>query len=144
MQIHEGVIQKIPFFRNKDQTFVAQIVPLLIPLKLSPSNYLYQRGDHPYDIFFVCQGRVNFLMHLGECVFKTWPRGAYFGEIEIVFDKRRLCSAKAGPDEPCELFTLSKKHYQTFIHRDYPDVAEEMKRVAHAREEKIEASLEKS
>ncbi len=50
-------------------------------------------------------------MDIGECVFKSWPRGAYFGEIEIVFGKRRICSAKAAPDAECDMFTLNKKHY---------------------------------
>jgi hypothetical protein len=34
MQIHNGVIGRLPFFENKDSTFVANIVPLLKPLKV--------------------------------------------------------------------------------------------------------------
>lgn len=51
--------------------------------------------DHPYDIFFIVAGRVNFLLEVGECVFKTWPAGSYFGEIEVIFHKKRICTAKA-------------------------------------------------
>ena len=41
--------------------------------------------EHPYDIYFIVKGRVNFVMDVGECVFKSWPQGSYFGEIEIIF-----------------------------------------------------------
>jgi len=41
--------------------------------------------DHPYDIYFIVEGRVDLIMEIGECVFKSWPSGAYFGEIEIIF-----------------------------------------------------------
>ena len=104
---------------------------------------MYLKGDHPYEIYFVCSGRVNFLMQMGECVFKSWPRGAYFGEIEIIFDKRRICSAKAGPETDCDLFTLNKKYYQTLIHHDYPDIESEMKLCAHERETRIARALRK-
>ena len=76
-------------------------------------------------------------MDIGECVFKSWPRGAYFGEIEIIFDKRRLCSAKAAPDTDCDLFTLNKKYYQTLIHHDYPDINKDLRKTALEREFKM-------
>jgi CRP-like cAMP-binding protein len=48
-------------------------------------------------------------MDIGECVFKSWPSGSYFGEIEIIFHKKRMCTAKA--EINCDLFTLNKKYY---------------------------------
>jgi CRP-like cAMP-binding protein len=95
------------------------------------------KGDHPYEIYFICSGRVDFLLDIGECVFKAWPRGAYFGEIEIIFDKRRICSAKSSPRADTDLFILNKKYYQTLIHNDYPDIDKELRDIAIERETRI-------
>lgn len=83
-------------------------------------------------------------MDIGECVFKSWPKGAYFGEIEIIFDKRRICSAKAAPDTDCDLFILNKKFYQTLIHNDFPDINRELRKTALEREYKIFKALKKA
>lgn len=53
VQIHDGAIGKLPFFYNKDDAFVANIVPLLQPLKMLKNEYIYIHEDHPYDIYFV-------------------------------------------------------------------------------------------
>lgn len=83
-------------------------------------------------------------MDIGECVFKAWPRGAYFGDIEIIFEKRRICSAKSAPDTHCDLFTLNKKFYQTLIHNDYPDIDKYLKNIAEEREVRINRALKRA
>jgi hypothetical protein len=40
----------------------------------------------------------------------------------IIFDNKRICSAKAPSGLDCDLFILNKKHYQTIIHRDFPEI----------------------
>lgn len=82
-------------------------------------------GEHPYDIYFIVKGRVNFVMDTAECVFKTWPQGAYFGEIEVIFKKKRICTAKASIE--CDLFTLSKKFYNQIVATDYPTVDKQLR-----------------
>ena len=144
MKIHDGAIGKLPFFQTNESTFVASIVPMLLPLRTEANEYLYLKGDHSYEIYFLCSGRVNFLMDIGECVFKAWPRGSYFGEIEIIFGKRRICSAKSCPDTHCDMFTLNKKYYQTMIHNDYPGIDKELRLLAHERQNRIIKSLRKA
>jgi len=56
-------------------------------------------------------GRVNYLHNYGEVVFKQWPQGAYFGEIEMITGRKRICSASAA--ETCDFFTLNKKLFLT-------------------------------
>ena len=85
MQIHGGAIGKLSFFQGKDMTFIGNVVPLLQPLHVLENDYIYMIDDHPYDIYFILNGRVNFIMDVNECVFKSWPQGSYFGEIEIIF-----------------------------------------------------------
>lgn len=83
-------------------------------------------------------------MDVGECVFKAWPRGSYFGDIEIIFDKRRICSCKASYGLDCDLFTLNKKHYQTIIHHDFPDIDKQLRDIAVERELRINRSIRKA
>eukprot|EP00352_Strombidinopsis_acuminata_P000722 CAMPEP_0176345336 /NCGR_PEP_ID=MMETSP0126-20121128/5378_1 /TAXON_ID=141414 ORGANISM="Strombidinopsis acuminatum, Strain SPMC142" /NCGR_SAMPLE_ID=MMETSP0126 /ASSEMBLY_ACC=CAM_ASM_000229 /LENGTH=88 /DNA_ID=CAMNT_0017692255 /DNA_START=593 /DNA_END=859 /DNA_ORIENTATION=+ len=64
-----------------------------------------------------------------------WPQGSYFGEIEILFGRKRICSAAAA--ENCDLFTLSKKKYLTKIKIDYPDIHENLKEIALERYKRI-------
>jgi hypothetical protein len=42
MQIHDGAMSHLDFFKDKDQEFVSSIVPLLMPLKLDEHENLYQ------------------------------------------------------------------------------------------------------
>ena len=119
MNIHGGVLGNLPFFQNRESAFVGCIVPLLNPLRIFENEYIYQSDDHPYDsksafgcllsVFFLVHGRVDFVMDLHECVFKSWPQGSYFGEIEVIFKKKRLATCKAAVN--CDLFSLNKKHY---------------------------------
>ena len=41
IQIHSGAIGNLPFFSNKDDAFVANVVPLLQPLKILEKEYIY-------------------------------------------------------------------------------------------------------
>lgn len=82
------------------------------------------------------------MIDIGECVFKQWPQGSYFGEIEIIKSKKRICTAKAAVD--CDLFTLNKKYYQATIQNDYPEVAKKLKDIAQEREHKIKEGYKKA
>ena len=47
MKMYDGVIENIQFFKDKDSTFIALIVPMLQALKTNPHEYIYKKGDHP-------------------------------------------------------------------------------------------------
>lgn len=97
------------------------------------------QDDHPYELYFIVKGRVNFVIDDEECVFKQWPQGSYFGEMEIIMYKKRMCTAKAAVD--CDLFTLNKKFYSSIILNDYPEVHKKLKEVAIEREKRIETGI---
>ncbi len=123
-------------------TFIGNVVPLLQPLHVLENDYIYMLDDHPYDIYMILNGRVNFIMDVNECVFKSWPQGSYFGEIEIIFQKKRICTAKA--EQECDIFTLNKKFYQTLIFNDYPEIEKQLREMAIEREAKINDTLAKA
>ncbi len=43
--MYGGVISKIGFFKDKDSTFIALVVPLLQPLLVGAREIVYSRGD---------------------------------------------------------------------------------------------------
>lgn len=43
----EGYLKDIPFFTRKDDSFVALVVPYLLPWKIQEKELIYKIGDHP-------------------------------------------------------------------------------------------------
>ena len=39
--MYKGLTNSIPFFVNKDKVFIAELVPLLIPLKVNADEFIY-------------------------------------------------------------------------------------------------------
>lgn len=81
-------------------------MPLLRPLHLGDSEYLYNIDDFPDEVYFIIRGRVNLIFWYMELVYKSYLKGSYIGDIEIVLDCHRLDDAQAFGE--CEFLTLSK------------------------------------
>ena len=47
MKMYDGVIENIQFFKDKDATFIALVIPMLQALKINPHEFIYRQGDHP-------------------------------------------------------------------------------------------------
>lgn len=45
--MREGFLKDITFFSNKDDAFVAMIVPFLQPLNFQEREPIYKKHDHP-------------------------------------------------------------------------------------------------
>ena len=75
-----------PFFKNKDKSFIAEFVLFLSPLKLNPSEIIYEQGQYPNSVYFIINGKVNFIEGPEKMVYKSYVAGGYFGEIEIFAD----------------------------------------------------------
>ena len=43
----KGLTDGIPFFKYKDNVFISNFVPLLIPLKVHKGEFIYKKGEHP-------------------------------------------------------------------------------------------------
>lgn len=105
--MHRGVITKLKFFKNKDRVFIATMVPLLQPLKVTKGEIIYRTGEYPINMYFIISGRVNIVVGAHMLNLKTYVQGSYFGEIEMVNNTIRSSTIRAEMD--CELLTLSRK-----------------------------------
>lgn len=45
--MYKGLTNSIPFFVNRDKVFIAELVPLLIPLKVNSNEFIYKKGESP-------------------------------------------------------------------------------------------------
>ena len=44
--MYNGVILQIGFFRDKDDTFIARVVPVLQPLYVKQKEFVYKKNDY--------------------------------------------------------------------------------------------------
>jgi len=133
--MHEGIIQRIKFFDDKDQNFIGAIVPMLTPLYTHEHEIIFKKGNHPNFIFFITKGRVSFFIEKKNLAFKDMIEGGYFGEIEIIFRRPRTLTVRSLVDT--HFLTLSKQIFDDVIVMDYPEVYQEMYLLAYERAKRI-------
>lgn len=90
--MHYGIIMKIRFFDDKDHNLIGSVVPLLTPLKTNQNEYIYRKGSHPQSIYFITSGRVSFFLEKKRIAFKDMIEGGYFGDLDIIFKRKRRYS----------------------------------------------------
>jgi len=128
--MYGGVVKDIYIFRQKEKAFVNYIMPLLRPMHVYETQFLYKQGEYPDEVFFITFGRVDFVIMPREIVFKTYYKGSYVGEVEIIRDISRLNTAVVV--NLSELLVLSKSDFHTVM-EEFPNERVEMTRVANQR-----------
>ncbi|CAG9317227.1 unnamed protein product [Blepharisma stoltei] len=131
LAMHKGAVKSITFFSNKDRGFVAAIVPFLQNLFLAFSEYVYKQGQYSDEIYFLVNGRLNYVEEEEGIVYKSLQRGSYFGDIEVIQRIPRKYTIQAGMD--CDLLSMNKSLVD-FIFEEFPSVGKEMKTVAELRD----------
>jgi CRP-like cAMP-binding protein len=66
-------------------------------------------------------------------IFKSMSDGAYFGEIDIIQNRRRTDNVKAISD--CEAFTLSRTEFENVVISEFPHIYIDIKSIATLREQ---------
>jgi CRP-like cAMP-binding protein len=100
-----GVIKRIRFFDDKDSNFIGSIVPLLTPSKAARYELIYKKDSHPHAIYFITMGRVSFYLERKKIAFKDMIEGGYFGEVDIIFKRKRRYSMLAIADSDFLIMT---------------------------------------
>jgi CRP-like cAMP-binding protein len=74
----------VRFFKTADKAFVANIVPLLTFRIYSKKEIVFSKDSYADEMYFIIDGRVNFLYGRDNLEIKTMIPGSYFGEVEII------------------------------------------------------------
>lgn len=135
-----GIFNKIAFFKNKDKCFIANFVPLLNPLKVLQGELIYRKSEYPNLIYFLSNGRVNYVVGPQNIVFKSMVQGSYFGEMEVFDNKARYFTCRAEVD--CDLLTIPSDKFASIM-ESFPDHLTEIKSIIRQRRKQNEIALEK-
>ena len=130
LAMHRGAAKSIPFFSDKDQVFIASIIPFLNSTFLPASSDVYMEGDYAEEIYFIVSGRCVVMIE-NQHVVKRLQKGSYFGEIEVIEQVPRKFTVKTANDS--DLLTMSKRIF-TVIKGEFQSVYAEMVEIALIRD----------
>ena len=106
--MHKGALDKLMFFKNRDHSFLSDIVPFLTPVLAGEDTYVYQYGEYATEIWFLIKGKIQDRFGVVDPIIvrNTLP-GGYFGDLEVMFPSLRKYGAYAV--RKCDLLVMSRK-----------------------------------
>ena len=136
--MYSGIYKEFPFFSKKDPSFTIFVMPLFKPLKINNGEYLYREKDYADEVYFITRGRVNFVLKGCEIVYKSFLRGSYLGEIEVIRKIPRVNNAMCYGE--CEFLILTKNDFGDIL-EEFPNEKKEIIRVANERAKRNKQSM---
>lgn len=67
-----------------------------------------------------------------DVIYKTMTNGAYFGDLDVIFRRRRNCCVKAA--SKCDAFLLSKTDFDNVLRSEYPHIYKDLRGLAYHKE----------
>jgi hypothetical protein len=128
--LNDGVIQKVPFFRDAEPGFVRSIVSLLEPQLFCPGDTIISRGEIGRHMYFVSLGEVELMSPSSEEVLHTYQAGDFFGEIALLYSEKRTATVRAKTH--CDIFVLTSENLRVVLNH-YPEFSEKLYEVAAER-----------
>jgi hyperpolarization activated cyclic nucleotide-gated potassium channel 1 len=127
LSMYSGVAQELPFFKDKDKAFVVFVMPLLKPFAVVNNEFLYREGEFPCEVFFIVKGRVNLVLGQTDIAYKSFLKGSYIGEIELIVPNSRLDNCQAFGES--EFLLMQKEDFSSFLN-EFPSEARAIKQTA--------------
>lgn len=139
--MYGGIYRLFPFFSKRDAAFTAFVMPRLKPLKLASEEYLYHEGEYADEVYFISSGRVNFVLKGSEIAYKSFLRGSYIGEEEVLMQVHRRDNVQCFGET--ELLVLSQADF-TLTLEEFPSEARDIRRLAKERLKKNRESRQET
>lgn len=130
MCMHKGFAKEIALLNGKDQGFVVSVMTQLRPIRISDDEVLYSEKSLSDEAYIIMSGRINLVLLEFDFAYKTFLKGSYIGEFEIIKSITRVNTAQAFGNT--ELLVLSKAKFIQLL-KDFPTEAEEIKKNADER-----------
>ena len=132
-RMYSNAVTKLVFFKGRSKSFIVNVMPFLTPHMFVDGHKVYQVGDFADEMYFILSGRIMYVYGKKSFVYKSYLKGSYFGEIEIIEKIPRLDQAVTFGR--CDLLVLSK---DVLIEQmdNFPIEAKSIKRIAKSRKEK--------
>lgn len=126
-RMHHRATHHFTFFQHKSISFISQTITYLKPSHISDGEYIYVIGQHPDEVYFLSKGRANFVVGGSEIVYKSFLKGSYFGEWEVINRLSREDNTKAFGT--CEFLVMSSKQFRSIL-EEYPYEAKQIRKIA--------------
>ena len=140
LSMYNGVIKDLQFFSDKGKSFIIYFMPIFKPVKYGNGEYLYKEGDYADEVYFITKGRVNLVLFPHEIAYKSYLRGSYLGEIELIKAIRRVDNAQIFTDS--EFLSVTKQEFLNAM-QEFPAEAKEIRKLASERWKKhVETKME--
>jgi CRP-like cAMP-binding protein len=115
LEINREIISRIPYFKEKSESFWAAATPHLKSSKVYMGEYIFLKGEPIYEIYFLLSGSAGYTLSEDNITYIFWEihPGNVFGELDFftcnadVPTGKRQFNAKAIED--CEIITMSKE-----------------------------------
>ena len=136
----KNLILKVPFFRDGDNGFIAQVVLALEVNHFLPGDTVIEIGSTGDEMYFIASGLCEVIS--GGVVRARLSSGSFFGgtrlfftcshaEISLLFGRMKR-TATIKTVTPCVLYSLSKKHLDEVL-AHHPNMAHAIRKVAEER-----------
>jgi CRP-like cAMP-binding protein len=127
LTMYGSIARTSAFLKGKDLSFVTSVMPCLQPLQLPKGKYLYKEGEHAGELYLIVSGQVDFVLRDYRFVFKSFLKGSYIGDSELVIRSSRTDDVRAA--ESSEFLTLTKSDLSDIL-QDFPHIHTHFKSLA--------------
>lgn len=122
-------LEKVKFFQGLPTAILAKVVQHLKVVIVLPNDVIIRAGSEGDSMYFISFGTVAVYTNQGKEICHLGD-GAYFGEIALVIEEKRVASVVAV--DSCELLELNRNDFQSAI-EPYPEYFTRLKKMAHDR-----------
>lgn len=123
MEMNRNAALKIPFLSEQSVTFISDVVPRLCVKDLEMETFVYKLNYLPEELYFLVNGRANYVFGHENIVYKTLSQGSYFGEIELINKTKRQHSIMT--EINCTFLVMSRD-LLNYVLVSYPQTAKIM------------------
>ena len=135
LYVERALVSKIPFLKGKIPQFVADCITMFQPMVFQEGDFIIKEGSAADEMYFLIKGRCA--VYYGNKKMVSMTEGSYFGEVGCIMGGIRRAGIKALT--LCELQALARRNLNILL-AEYPDVGEELKKVAKQRAAQVRSS----
>ncbi len=129
LHLKRDVINRVPFFREADETFLREIANEMRSIVVTPGEYVFHAGDPASSMYFISRGDLEAIDDRGNLL-GTLSDGDFFGEMALLENRRRGGSVRAL--DYCEVYELNAAAFSRIVEA-HPDFRRHMSEIAQQR-----------
>lgn len=122
-------LEKVTFFQGLPTALLVKVISLLKVVIVLPNDVIIRAGSQGDSMYFISFGTVAVFTSQGKEICHLGD-GAYFGEIALVIEEKRVASVVAV--DSCELLQLHRVDFQNAL-EPYPEYFARLRKMAQDR-----------